>query len=233
MNSVQIAAALRILANAFEASEGDAPAQPAAEPQKRGRGRPVKGEETPTSTSAATAEPSKQVDVPASQATAVAADPFDTQPAKQEPLKTATLDEVRAALKALAAATSQATALGVLKDHGSASNLTELAPGKFYAVVVAAAAALPPTKTEPVAEADPFEVPGAVAPAVTFTIEDVKAAVIAAQKHTSQDTVQKVVMQYGGEAALPTGGKGPSLKALPPEKFAATIAALKALPATK
>lgn len=233
MNSLKIAAALRVLANAFEtpAEEGDLPpAQPTAEPQKRGRGRPVKGEETTTSTSAAAVDVSKPEAVQVSQTVVAAADPFDTKP-----VPTATLDEVRAALKALQAATDQATALGVLKAHGGASNLTELAPGKFYAVVAAATVALPPVKTaEPVVEVDPFEVPGAATPAAKpVTLEDVKAAAVAAGKHTSQDTVQKVVMKHGGKAPLQTGGEGPSLKALPEANYAACLAEIKALPKTK
>jgi hypothetical protein len=223
MNSAKIAAALRILANAFDDGEVPAePAQPAADKPKRGRGRPVQGEES----AAPAAQPSTS---PTATPASSGADPFETAPAAP----VATLDEVRTALKALAAAVDQATALGVLKTAGGAANLTELKAEKYGAVVQAATAALPPVKTEaaPV-EADPFDAP---APAATkpVTLEDVKAVIVETQKRTSQDTVQKAVMAQGGKAAVAGGGEQPSLKALPEANYAATIAALKALPTTK
>lgn len=207
---------------------------PAAEPatQKRGRGRPVKGEETPTSTSVASVDVSKQTAPPASQPVVADVDPFDSKPAAPQPK--VTLDDVRAALKALQAATDQATALSVLKNHGEANNLTELAPGKFYAVVQRAVACMPPIKTEPAAEVDPFEVQSTpVEAAKPVTLEDVKAAAVATGKHTSQDLVQKVVMKHGGKAPLQAGGEGPSLKALPESAYAACIKEIQALPKTK
>jgi hypothetical protein len=232
MNSTAIAAALRILANAFEAPEGATPAEappavPADKP-KRGRGRPVAGEET--------AAPAPSAPVPASSTTtptpAVAeVDPF-AAPAPVAP--TATLDEVRTALKALAAATDQAMALGVLKTAGGAANLTDLKPEKYGVVVAAATGALPAPKAVPAVEADPFEVPASAPATKPATIEDVKAAVVAAQKRTATDKVQAVVMEHGGKASNPdTGIVGPSLKALPESAFAATIAAINALPSTK
>lgn len=237
MNSSQIAAALRILANAFEAPEGDT--QPAVEPVKRGRGRPVKGEDQPATVAAvpsagsSTAATAAAAAPPAgTQTTAPASavdDPFETPPAAPA-VPTATLDEVRASLKALAAATSQAIALDVLKACGMAANLTELKPGLYGAVVNAASNKAKEYAKAP--EADPFEVP-ASAPAVKVTLEDVKAVAVAVGKTTSQDTVQKVVMKHGGKAALPSGGEGPSLKALPEAAYVAVIAELKALPATK
>ena len=145
MNNQKVAAALRLLAEAFEtpaatadlppASPGEAPAAP-----KRGRGRPVAGE-----------TPAAQTPAPA----VVEADPFDTTPpAATAPA--ATLDDVRTAMKALAAATTQDNALAVLKEAGGVANLTELqrTPEKYGAVVLAAKAQLP-TTTQP-AE-DPFE----------------------------------------------------------------------------
>lgn len=232
MNSLKIAAALRVLANAFESDDETNQAQPAAEPQKRGRGRPVKGEETGVATPAATPTTTPVV---AATASAAEADPFDSKPAA-EPIKpvvpAATLDEVRGALNALKAATSQEKALGVLKTAGGADNLSGLAPANYGAVVAAAAAALPPIKTAPVAEEDPFAIPAeAAAPALTE--DDVRAEVIASSKRTSQDTVAKVVMDAGGKAAGPDGVFKPSWKALPKDKYAGVIAALKALPTTK
>ena len=189
------------------------------EPIKRGRGRPAKGEDwcpAPVILAAAPAATSE-------------ADPFDSAPAPAVPA--ATLDEVRASLKALAAATSQAKALEVLKAVGGSANLTDLPAGKYGLVKQAAEKALPPVKTEPVVEEDPFDEP--VAEQKQLTIEDVKAAIVAAQKRTSQNTVQKLVMSFGGKAADSSGAQAPSMKALPESQYAATIAALNALPTTK
>lgn len=223
MNSQQVAAALRILANAIEAPEGDAPATPAASsaeaPVRRGRGRPVKGEDT----------------APAAPAQALAAqqpDPFDTA---VPTAPTATQDDVRAALKGLQAASSQDIAVGVLKTAGGVDNLSALPPEKYGAVVVAATAKQAEyTKAPAPATPDPFEVDVAAPAEKVLTIEDIKNAIVETQKRTSQDTVQKLVMGFGGKAPKPDGGgDGPSLKALPEAQFAAVIAALKALPATK
>ncbi|HEV2178381.1 MAG TPA: hypothetical protein VGU20_30905 [Stellaceae bacterium] len=197
----------------------EAPAGGSVEaPKPRGRGRPPKSPE------AAPAAPA-----PAPEA--VEADPFAAPVAAAAP-PTATLDEVRAALTALKAATSQEIALGVLKSAGGADNLTSLAAAKYGAVVAAAKKALPPAASA--VESDPFAVSETQAPAKALTLEDVKAAVVAAQKRTGTDIVQKVVMEHGGRAANPeTGAPAPSLKALPPEKFATVIAAIQALPTTK
>lgn len=200
------------------------------EPQKRGRGRPVKGEETaaPAVTAPALAS-STTTQTPAS----ADVDPFETPPAAPA----ATLDEVRAALTALKTASTQEKALAVLKKAGGADNLTGLKPEKYGAVVAAVNAeldALAGPKKAP--DVDPFEVPTATAAPASkpVTLEDVKAAVVAAQKKTSTDAVQKIVMAHGGKALNPaTGGDGPSLKALPEAQFAATIAAIEALPTTK
>lgn len=232
MNNLKVAAALRLLADAFETPAEAAPAQPAnsapgtteTAPAKRGRGRPAKGEEVTTGSLATS---------PA----AVEADPFETPAAPSVPPQPSkTLEDVRTALKALQAAKGQAFALQVLKDTGGgAANLADLKAHLFDAVVQAAWMAIPGPNAPPATPypGDPFEVPAATPAAKPLTIEDVKNAVVAAQKRTSQDSVQKVVMANGGKAAKPEGGEGPSLKALPPEKFAATIAALNAMPDTK
>ena len=230
MNNVKIAADLRLLAEAFETPAEAAP-QPGAssEPQKRGRGRPVKGEDSSVpAPTASTAPAATQAVTPD--------DPFAT-PA--EPAPTATLDDVRKALTALRAAATQEKALAVLKKAGEADNITDLKPA-LYGQVVAAVnvelrildAAKQPPAPEP---DDPFAAPSSGSPpAKPLTIEDVKAEIVAAQKRTSTGTVQKVVMDFGGKASDPSTGKeGPSLKALPPENFQKTIDALKALPATK
>lgn len=257
MNSLKIAAALRVLALAFESDEGDASPAPAAaaEPQKRGRGRPVKGEDQPvTGVAAPAAGSTNQAATGAAaallagtQTTAPASavdDPFATLPAAP----VATLDEVRKALTDLRAADSQEAALAVLKTAGGgADNLTGLAPEKYGVVVAAVAVKLriiAASKPAATPEADPFAAPrlgDAPEPAWNTgapaekppTLEDVKAVIVETQKRTSQDKAQQVVMQHGGKAPNATGGEGVSLKALPEANYAATIAALKALPTTK
>ena len=224
MNNLKVAAALRLLADAFETPAEAAPEQPAqpapaAEPaptQKRGRGRPAKGEDT---------APAAPAPAPA----VLEADPFDSTPAAA-PAPVATLDDVRKALKALQAATDQPTAVGVLKSAGGADNLSALDKSLYGAVVAAALTAAIPQAGTAVAEADPFETTEAV-PAPS--LEDVKAAVVAAQKRTSTDKVQAIVMSHGGTAPTSGGAPGPSLKALPVSKYAAVIAAVSALPSTK
>jgi hypothetical protein len=221
MDRSRIAAAFSALAEEFGTPDASPPAQPApaATPTPRGRGRPAK--QSPDRATAPAASP----------AAPAAPDPFDA-PAPAAPI--ATLDEVRTALTALKAATSQDNALAVLKVAGGADNLTSLKPEKYGEVVAAAKRALGPATT-PV-EDDPFAVP-ATAPAETakpVTLEDLKAAVVEATKRTGQDRAAKVVMDLGGKAPKADGsGYGPSWTALPKEKYAEAIAQLKALPATK
>jgi hypothetical protein len=223
MNATKVAAALRALADAFEAVETDAPSPgnppdgaptpagaPTAAPAPRGRGRPPK------------AAPEAPVAAPAA-----APDPFDVAPAPPA----VSLADVRGALTRLKDATDQATALGVLKSAGGADNLSGLSADKYGAVTAAATAALP-QQGKPVPEVDPFETEAAKEPAKTLTKEDVKAAAVAAQKRTSQDTVMKVVMDHGGKVAT-AGGFGPSLNALPVDQYASCIGALENLPKTK
>ena len=191
----------------------------AVAPARRPRGRPVTGETPPPPASA----------VPAA-SPAVAEDPFATAvPAPPAPI--ATLEQVRAALTALKDASSQDNALKVLKEAGGVSNLTDLAktPEKYGAVVLAATAALP-TAQQP--ESDPFETEAPAVAEQAPSLEDVKAAVVEAQKRTATDKVQAIVMKHGGVAAG-AAGKGPSLKALPIAAYAAVIAEVKALPTTK
>lgn len=206
-----------------------APVTTEAAPQKRGRGRPVKGEDV------ALAAPAP------APAVVEAADPFFSAPAAP----VATLDDVRKALTALRAAVNQDVALAVLKSSGGAANLTDLPVEKYGTVVAAVNAKIaeylkaPPAPTPAAPVADPFatDVVQPAAPAASaekpLTLEDVKLVIVETQKRASQDAVQKVVMEHGGKAPNPAGGEGPSLKALPADKFAATVAALKALPTTK
>lgn len=205
---------------------------PSIEPatQKRGRGRQAKGEENGVAVAPTVAATATTSVTPT--ASVEAEDPFADAPKPPA----AAIDEVRAALKALQNATTQANALHVLKASGNgAANLTDLKSDFYGAVVAAATAALPVVKTEPVVEDDPFgeNTPVAQPEAVKITIEDIKAAVVAAQKITSQDTVQKVVMSHGGKANVAGQPPGPSLKALPEANYAACLAEIKALPKTK
>jgi hypothetical protein len=205
------------------ASAGTAPvAAPAAAP-KRGRGRPVAGETPPAA-------------APAPAPAVVEADPFATPAALVATPPAATLDQVRNALKELSAATTQTNAVGVLKAASGVDNLSALKADQFGAVYAAAKAAIPAAPAPaPAVEADPFETPAEAAPAVVkVTLEQIKAATVAAQKRTATDTVQAVVMKHGGTAPKPDGtGHGPSLKAIPEANYGAVLAALNALPATK
>ena len=218
----RVAAALRDLANAFDgasqtgdgAAAATSGATPAATP--RGRGRPAKGEGTPP---------------PVQTTAAPADDPFATPAAPAVP--TATIEEVRKALTDLKNAVSQDYALKILKDSSGVDNLAALSQDKYGAVVAAVKAVMTQKQSEP---DDPFALPTeqAAPPAKPLTIEEVKAVIVETQKRTSQDAVQKIVMENGGKAKNPdTGAEGPSLKALPADKYAATVAALKALPSTK
>src|SRR5215831_18844056 len=56
--------------------------------------------------------------------------------------------------------------------------------------------------------------------------EHLRAAIVAAQKRADPKRVRAVVRQYGGH----TGDGTPSLKAIPPEHYAACLAALEELP---
>lgn len=190
---------------------------PAATPKPRGR--PARGETAASTASAASTA-------------AVEADPFATLVTAP----TATLDEVRAALTALKEARTQADALKVLKDSSGVDNLGELqkTPEKYGAVVAAAKAALPDIGAAAVA--DPFETAteASAEPAKSVTLEEVKAACVAAGKRTGQDKVQKIVMDHGGRGKnAATGVEGPSLNALSKDNYAAVIAAVSALPTTK
>jgi hypothetical protein len=196
-----------------------APTQPAAtEPARRGRGRPAKGETPPPASAAPAASPA-----------ATEPDPFGPELA---PNPTVTADDVRTALVALKNATDQATALKVLADAGGAKTLPELKPEKYAAVVAGCQKATPGAQSA--AETDPFETEGAPAEVVPEpTLEDVKAACVAAQKRTAVDTAQKIVMKHGGSAPGANGAPGVSLKALHVSKYQTVIEELKALPTTK
>lgn len=221
-NLALIAGAINTLAAAVNKEYGGKPigsqpasAPPTATPVATGKPRGRKPADTATTT-------------PAAAAAVPEADPFETTAA---PAVTATIEEVREALTALKGKTDQATALAVLKEVGGAANLPELKAEKYGAVVAAAKAKA--AVAAPAEEADPFEV-GTAAPAKAATLEDVKAAVVAGQKRTATDIVQKVIMDHGGKAVNPaTSAEGPSLKALSADQYAKVIVAINALPTTK
>lgn len=244
MNNMKIAAALRLLADAFETPGELAELPPAADKPKRGRGRPVVGEDVPTLASQATNSPALvtaggQVEtgaVASGSATTASITPTDSDPFADPPaVPTATLDQVREALTNLRAATSQDIAVGVLKEAGGVGNLTDLKPEKYGAVVVAARIKGISCAKAPAPDADPFGDTSTAAPAEKApSLEDVKGAVVAATKRTASDTVQKVVMKHGGSAADPeSGALKPSLKAIPVANYAACIKEVQGLPTTK
>lgn len=221
-----IVAGLQELIRFFNAGElpvGTPPVTAAtdAAPAKRGRGRPVKGE-------------GEQVTAVAASAAVVEADPFATT---ATPAPSATIEQVREALTALKAATSQENAVAVLKSAGGADNLPSLDTLMYGTVVAAAKAAVAAAKAAPAAPVpvdDPFAIPEtAPAAAKPLTREDIRALAVETGKRTSQNTVQQIVMKHGGKAPVPTGGEGPSLLALPESAYAAVAAELKALPSTK
>ncbi len=90
--------------------------------------------------------------------------------------------------------------------------------------------ALPATK-ELVVE-DPFAEASTPA-AAKLSIDDVKKAIVQAQKRTATDIVQKIVMENGGAAPGANGAVGPSLKALPEANYAKVIELIGKLPITK
>lgn len=217
-----IAAAHRALAAAYEELIKHDPGE-ATTPKPRGRGRPPAGEAP--SPAAAPVAATAPVVTPAA---TPEEDPFA---AAAPVVPAATIDEVRKALIDLKNATSQENALAVLKAVGGADNLPSLPVAKYGAVVAAIKKAITPAPTA--VEDDPFAVGAPAEPAKPLTVEELKALIVETQKRTSGDTVQKLVMDHGGKKAIPTGGEGPSLPALPPENYAAVAKALKALPSTK
>lgn len=220
----RIAASLRVLAAAFEDDYQSGPVAlatnpPAATPAPRGRGRPPKAEAAPAVAPAA------------SPAAVAEVDPFAPVAAAAAP--TATIEEVRAALTKLKEATTQENALAVLKSAGSADNLAALKPEKYGDVVTSCKMRMPQPTAVPPAPEDPFALPAATAEKPP-TIEDVRAAALDAQKRGGIDRAKSVVMEHGGKKANPDGsGMQVSFNELPAAQFAATIAALKALPTTK
>lgn len=217
IDTLKLANALRAAADAIDG--GTSPAQapettaaaPAAEPAKRGRGRP------PAAAPAAPTAPAAPV--------AAEDDPFADKPAAPA-APVHTLEDVRAALKALQTRTDQATAVAVMKKFAASFN--ELKPEQFAALIAATLVGAPSAD-------DPFgSTPAPAATEVKLTEDDVRKACVDAQKRTSPDKVQKIVMDNGG-AASPGEGKpvGPNLAVLPAANYAKVIAELAALPTTK
>lgn len=191
---------------------------------KRGRGRPVKGEDTAP---VVVDTPKETAPVPAE---TPAVDPFESEPAKTVTL---TIEDVRTPALALSKATNQENAVKIMKEATGAASFGELKPEQYAAAIAAFQKAIGPATTE-----DPF---GAPAPAgakqeavVAPDLATVKKVVVDAQKRTGTDKVQQLVMSHGGVAVNPsTGAKEPSLKALPVSSYAAVLEALGRLPTTK
>lgn len=233
IDASRIAAALHALADAVLGKDPE-PATEQATPARRGRGRPVVGE-APVSTAAS------NVAAPVvATATVAESDPFaTTTPATGPVVPSATIDQVRDALKALKEVTSQENALKVLKDVGGASNLTELKADKYGWVAEAARAATvaagKAAAGTPNAADDPFATPAETTTVEEVpSLEDIKKLIVETQKRASAGVVQKLVMDMGGKAKNPdTGAEGPALSPLPVSKYLELAKALKALPTTK
>lgn len=102
-----------------------------AEPPKRGRGRPVKGEAAPVTPAAAAAP----VAAPTVQE---AADFLSLETPEVVPTKVVTLDEVRAALAVYQTKNDQGKAVALFKEHGKTETLQQLKPENYAAVFKAA-----------------------------------------------------------------------------------------------
>lgn len=204
-----------------------APAVATEDPPKR-RGRASK-ESAPSVPEPEVAAPTVAEPV----ASSTPSDPFATV--------NVTVEEVMDAARALSAATSQQVAVDTLKKATGASNRGELKPEQYLTALTALKAAIPApdpfgAAPAPVAVAQTAALPAsAAAQTEAPSLQDVKSAVEAAQKRTSAEKVKSVVMAHGGRVADPNspGGYGPSLKAIPVSAYAAVIAAVGALPATK
>jgi hypothetical protein len=207
---------------------------PAAEPSKRGR--KAKGEVNGVAVVPA-AVPAATPAVTEVSASAASISPSDDPFADAAPAApVATQVQMRAAILALRDATDQATALAVMKKYG-AENFGAVKEADYGSIVRDATAALPAVK---VVVDDPFAdtATSATAPVASTakseaTLDDVKKAIVQAQKRTSTDKVQQVVMDNGGVGVGANGAKGPSLKSLPADKYALVIDLIAKLPTTK
>jgi hypothetical protein len=208
----------------------------AAEPSKRGRKAKGEVNGVAVAPAAAPAATPAATEVSASAASiSPSDDPFaDAAPAAP----VATQAQMRAAILALRDATDQATALAVMKKYG-AENFGAVKEADYGSIVRDATAALPAVK---VVVDDPFadtatapasSTPSATLAPATATLDEVKKAIVQAQKRTSTDKVQQVVMDNGGVGVGASGAKGPSLKSLPADKYALVIDLIAKLPSTK
>lgn len=213
----------------------------AAEPVKKPRGRPAKGEEiapaaaqTQTAASPATSTPVPEA---SAQDTAPENDPFASTP--EEPsVPTVTLDQLSAKARELSKLTSQEKAVGVMKSATGAASFGALKPEQYGLAYQAFEASIAFESSKAATPDDPFAAPATTAQSATasataeaaLSLDDVKTAVMAAQKRTGTDVVQKVVVKHGGVAGSP---RQASLKALAVSKYAQVIAEIAALPSTK
>ena len=221
----------------LELLESSTPA--GVKPERKPRGRPVKGEETaPVAAPAQTAaSPATSTPVPeaSAQDTAPENDPFTSTPEPSVP--TVTLEQLSAKARELSKLTSQEKAVGIMKSATGAASFGALKPEQYGLAYQAFEASIA-ENTKQGEPADPFAAPAATAPSEPASspatsapsLADVKAAVMAAQKRTGTDVVQKVVVKHGGVAGSPPQV---SLKALAVSKYAQVIAEIAALPSTK
>ena len=243
MNSLKIAAAFRLLAEAYETPAETAdlpPAQPAAEKPKRGRGRPVVGEETAPAAAQTQTAASPAISTPvleaSAQDTAPENDPFTSTPEPSVP--TVTLEQLSAKARELSKLTSQEKAVGIMKSATGAASFGALKPEQYGLAYQAFEASISFASSAKEEVPDPFAAPATTAQSATASataeaapsLADVKDAVVKAQKRTGTDVVQKVVAKHGGVAGSPPQV---SLKALPVSKYAQVLAEIAALPSTK
>ena len=222
----------------LELLESSTPA--GVKPERKPRGRPVKGEETaPVAAPAQTAaSPATSTPVPeaSAQDTAPENDPFTSTPEPSVPV--VTLDQLSAKARELSKLTSQEKAVGVMKSATGASSFGALKPEQYGLAYQAFEASIAFASSAKEEVPDPFAAPATTAQSATASataeaapsLADVKDAVVKAQKRTGTDVVQKVVAKHGGVAGSPPQV---SLKALPVSKYAQVLAEIAALPSTK
>jgi len=223
----------------LELLESSTPA--GVKPERKPRGRPAKGEEiAPAAAPAQTAaSPATSTPVPeaSAQDTAPENDPFASTP-EQPSVPTVTLEQLSAKARELSKLTSQEKAVGVMKSATGASSFGALKPEQYGLAYQAFEASISFASSAKEEVSDPFAAPVTTAPSASTSapaesapsLADVKAAVMAAQKRTGTDVVQKVVVKHGGVAGSPPQV---SLKALAVPKYAQVIAEIAALPSTK
>ena len=212
----------------------------AAEPVKKPRGRPAKGEESaaaqPAASALAVSTPTPAT-APAALSVGSDTDPFASTP--EEPsVPTVTLEQLSAKARELSKLTSQEKAVGIMKSATGAASFGALKPEQYGLAYQAFEASIAFESSKASTPDDPFAAPATTAQSATASataeaapsLADMKDAVVKAQKRTGTDVVQKVVAKHGGVAGSPPQV---SLKALPVSKYAQVLAEIAAFPSTK